>query len=80
LLSVIRKSSFLSLSPAQRVGGDIIRAEGGIIRQSSTSNIPATTYICGLGRRDRSPPLAAAGFGLGNLHEKATIEAGAGLA
>jgi len=34
VLSVIRRRSFLSLSPVWRGLGDIIRAEGAIIRQS----------------------------------------------
>jgi hypothetical protein len=32
-----------------------------------------------LGRRQRTPLLEAAGFWLGNLHEKVTIQAGSNL-
>jgi hypothetical protein len=58
----------------------IIRAEGAIIRQSLASKHSSEKLYCGLEGGQENPAVRAAGFWLGNLHVKATIEAGSTLA
>jgi hypothetical protein len=66
--------------PVVEGASDIISAEGAIICQSSAPEHSSENLYCGLEGGGEPRRLAAAGFWLGNLHEKATLKAASTLA
>jgi hypothetical protein len=60
--------------------GNIIGAAGAVIRQSSSSKHSSKNLYCGCEGGKEPRRSKQRGFWLGNLHEKATIEAGSTLA
>jgi len=74
MLSVVTKRRFRSLSPLQKAPTTFSGSETASVRQSVASEHYSESLYWP-GEALQNPPLEAAGCWLGNLHEKAVIEA-----